>query len=125
MRRLSVLLAALLSACATMDHERVEGWPELEIVEHRVPAEMMLERCRKYAGFGSVPLACSEFNLVTRRCDIWLSQSMSWSAIVEHERLHCRGYDHVGETNMRDFLARYQAATGATRQGLAAARRAD
>lgn len=125
MRRLSVLLAALVSACSTMDHERVEGWPQLQIVEHYVPAETMLQRCRKYAGFGSVPLACAEFNLVARRCDIWLSQSMAWPSLVEHERLHCRGYDHVGETNMRDFLARYQAATGASREGVAAARSAD
>ena len=125
MRILYVLLAALLPACSTMEHERVEGWPELQIVEHYVPAEAMLQRCSKYAGFGSVPLACAEFNLATRRCDIWLSQGMAWKSLVEHERLHCRGYDHVGETNMRDFLARYQAATGATRQGLAAARGAD
>ena len=125
MRRAYVLLAALLSACSTMEHERVEGWPELQIVEHRVVAETMFERCRKYAGFGSVPLACAEFNLATRRCDIWLSESMAWPTIVEHERLHCRGYDHVGDTNMRDFLARYQAATGASGDGAAAARRAD
>lgn len=125
MRRLFVLLAALLSACSSMDHERVEGWPQLEIVEHRVPAETMLERCRKYAGFGSVPLACAEFNLVARRCDIWLSESFAPSGVVEHERLHCRGYDHLGDTNMRDFLARYQAATGASREGVAAARSAD
>ena len=108
-----------------MDHERVEGWPELAIIEHRVPAPAMLERCRKYAGFGSVPLACAEFNLVLRRCDIWLSKSFALSALIEHERLHCRGYDHVGETNMRDFLTRYQAAIGATREGVAAARAAD
>ena len=108
-----------------MDHERVEGWPELEIIEHHVPAEVMLQRCRKYAGFGSVPLACAEFNLAVRRCDIWLSQGFAWPSIVEHERLHCRGYDHVGETNMRDFLARYQAAIGATGEGVAAARSAD
>jgi hypothetical protein len=118
-------MAMLVTACSTMDHERVEGWPELQIVEHHVPAPAMLERCRKYAGFGSVPLACAEFNLVARRCDIWLSEGFALSAIVEHERLHCRGYDHVGATNMRDFLARYQAATGATREGVAAARAAD
>ncbi len=126
MRRALVLLAAFLPACATIDrHERVEGWPELRIVEHHVPAEVMLERCRKYAGFGSVPLACAEFNLALGRCDIWLSESFAPSGLVEHERLHCRGYDHVGATNMRDFLARYQAASGPTREGVAAARRAD
>jgi len=95
-----------------MAHEKVEGWPELRMVEHRVPAAQMLERCRKYVGFGAMPLACAEFNLAARRCDIWLNESFAPRAIVEHERLHCRGYDHAGATAMREFLARYQAASG-------------
>lgn len=107
-----------------MDHERVAGWPELEIVEHYVSAEEMRARCRKYVGLGSVPLACAEFNLVARRCDIWLSRSFAPRGIVEHERLHCRGYDHVGATNMRDFLDRYQGATGASAAAASAARAA-
>lgn len=90
-----------------MDHERVEGWPELEIVEHHVPAQAMLERCRKYVGFGSVPLACAEFNLVVLRCDIWLNESFAPPTVVEHERLHCRGYDHVGSTGMARYLLQY------------------
>jgi hypothetical protein len=125
MLRALAVLAALIAGCGTIAHERVEGWPELEIVEHYVSAEAMHERCRKYVGFGSLPLACAEFNLVARRCDIWLSQSFAPRAIVEHERLHCRGYDHVGATTMRDFLARYQAATGASGRAKAAVRAAD
>jgi hypothetical protein len=122
MRPALAILAALIAGCSTMDHERVEGWPELQIVEHYVPAEEMRARCRKYVGLGSVPLACAEFNLVARRCDIWLSRSFAPRGIVEHERLHCRGYDHVGATNMRDFLARYQAAAGASAAAASAAR---
>ena len=55
-------------------------------------------------GAAALPLACAEFNLVARRCDIWLSQSFAPRAIVEHERMHCAGYDHVGSTNMKRFL---------------------
>ena len=116
MQRRFLILAALLAGCSTMGHERVDGWPALEIVEHRVAAEEMMERCRKYTGFGALPLACAEFNLVTRRCDIWLSKNFAPRAVIEHERLHCQGYDHVGSNGMRDFLARYQAAAaGASR----------
>jgi hypothetical protein len=115
-RSLLAAVAVFLGACSSIGHEKVEGWPQLEIVEHYVPAQAMRERCRKYVGFGSVPLACAEWNLATRRCDIWLSESFAPRGIVEHERLHCRGYDHVGATTMRDFLARYQAASaGETR----------
>ena len=90
-------------------HQKVEGWPELQVVEHRVPADEMLARCRKYAGFGGLPLACAEFNLAARRCDIWLNQSFAPQPLVEHERLHCAGYDHVGSTNMQRFLASHLA----------------
>ena len=99
-----------LASCAVIDHQRVEGWPELQIVENRVPAEEMVSRCQKYTGAASLPLACAEFNLNARRCDIWLSESFAPRAIVEHERLHCAGYDHVGSTNMQRFLATYRAA---------------
>src|SRR5688572_29565577 len=125
MRRSLAVLAALAAGCATMDHERVEGWPELQIVEHYVPVDEMRARCRKYVGFGALPLACAEFNLAARRCDIWLSRSFAPRSIVEHEWLHCRGYDHVGATNMRDLLERYQAASGMTGKTGAVAQGAD
>jgi hypothetical protein len=74
-------------------------------------------------GFGMVPLACAEFNLALGTCDIWLSDSFAPRAVLEHERLHCRGYDHVGETAMRDFLTRYRTWEAAQQSGLAAAGR--
>jgi hypothetical protein len=116
-RILIVLLAAAGAACSTVGHEKVEGWPDLMIVEHRVSSGEMYDRCRKYVAFGMLPMACAEFNLATRRCDIWLIEGFAPRSIVEHERLHCQGHDHVGETAMRDFLTRYRAATA----GVAAA----
>lgn len=107
----------LLASCSAIDHKRVEGWPELAIVEHRVPAEEMMSRCQKYTGAASLPLACAEFNLVARRCDIWLSQSFAPRAIVEHERLHCAGYDHLGSTYMQRFLEAHLAEAGTAAAG--------
>jgi hypothetical protein len=106
-----LLLAAASAACSTVGHEKVEGWPELAIVEHRVSAGEMYDRCKKYVAFGMLPMACAEFNLATKRCDIWLMEGFAPRSVVEHERLHCQGHDHVGETAMRDFLTRYRAAT--------------
>lgn len=114
---LILLVAAASTACTTVGHDKVEGWPELTIVEHRVSAGEMYERCRKYVAFGMLPMACAEFNLATKRCDIWLMEGFAPRSVVEHERLHCLGHDHVGETAMRDFLTRYRAATS----GVAAA----
>ena len=100
-----------------MDHQRVEGWPELQIFEHRVSAQEMMERCRKYTGFGALPLACAEFSLAARRCDIWLSESFAPHTVIEHERMHCAGYDHVGSNNMQRLLDQYTAHTRSAAAG--------
>jgi hypothetical protein len=109
-KRTLLVLAAALAGCTTIGHERVEGWPELVVTEYRVPAAQMRERCRKYVGFLQVPLACAEFNLAAKRCVIWLDAGYAPAWVVEHERLHCQGFDHVGSTAMRDFLVRWRAA---------------
>ena len=92
-----------------IDHQRVEGWPELQVVEHRVPAEEMVARCQKYVGAASLPLACAEFKLAARRCDIWLERLCA-ARRRRARALHCAGYDHVGSTNMkRAFSKRIRA----------------
>jgi hypothetical protein len=109
MRRLLLLLAPLLPACTTVDHHRVEGWPQLEIVEHYVPHGEMQDRCVRYVGFGMAPEACAEFDLAARKCHIWYSaESLRLKFVREHERLHCAGYDHVGSTAMQQFLTQHQ-----------------
>lgn len=114
------LAAALLAAaagCSTIDeHNRVEGWPELRVIEHYVSDDAMRERCSKYVSFGMLPEACSEFNFVRGECHIWFSRDYPPALyVVRHEQLHCQGYDHPGDTTMRDILARYRAAQQAAR----------
>jgi hypothetical protein len=109
MRKIFAILAALAAGCA-MDHQRVEGWPALRIVEHYVPHAEMRDRCVRYAGFGMSPEACAEFYLDRNECHIWLSADFPpQKFVVEHERLHCAGYDHIGSTNMAQALSRHQA----------------
>lgn len=113
MRCAFAALCMLLGACTTIGHEKVEGWPALAIIEHYVPLAQMRDRCARYVGFGMIPEACAEFHFSRGECHIWLSADTRPSrAIVEHERLHCAGYDHVGAVTMRRFLERYQ--TGRT-----------
>jgi hypothetical protein len=108
MKRYAAILLLFLGACTTVGHEKVDGWPQLTVVEHYVPHHVMRDRCVKYSPFGTSPEACAEFNLVERRCDIWFSADFPPpAAFVKHERMHCEGYDHVGETNMHSFLRAY------------------
>ena len=89
-------------------HQRVEGWPQLEVVEHQVPEREMQERCQRYVGFGMVPLACAEFDLAARKCHIWYGgDSRPPGFIRRHEHLHCAGYDHPGSTAMQQYLESY------------------
>jgi hypothetical protein len=92
--------------------QRVEGWPELAIVEHYVPQEEMRAQCAASAGSGTV-LACSKFDFRDSRCDVWLNAD-SWlnRFLVGHERRHCQGYDHLGDNYMEAQLARHRRTQG-------------
>ena len=107
-----VLLAMVLSACTLLGHQKVPGWPQLVIVEHYVSNTEMRERCAKYVGFGMSPAACAEFNFAANRCDLWFSADFPPTReILEHERLHCQGYDHVGGSTLQAILQRYRSST--------------
>jgi hypothetical protein len=98
-------LLALLAGCSVMGHEPVANWPALQIIEHRVSQEAMVARCSRYVGFGMSPLGCAEFDFNLSRCHVWLTGA-SPNFVLQHERLHCAGYDHIGSTNMRDLLTK-------------------
>lgn len=107
---LAGIVVCAFKGCTTIDaHAKVEGWPELRVIEHHVPHHVMRDRCAKYVAFGAYPEACAEWNLIERTCNIWFSADFPPSkSVIEHERLHCAGYDHIGSTYMRDFLARFK-----------------
>ena len=115
MKKCFALLAALAAGCSIVGHEQVQGWPQLEIVEHYVPQAQMRDRCAPYVGFGMTPEACAEFDLANGKCHLWFNgDSPVQEFIVKHERLHCAGYDHVGSTNMARFLQQHVARQGAS-----------
>jgi hypothetical protein len=109
-RRISALsISALMAGCTIVGHQQVLGWPELRVAEHHVPHHVMRDKCAKYAPFGMSPEACMEFNLHAGTCDIWYSAEFPPSkAVMEHERLHCRGYDHVGGSVLKDAVAAWK-----------------
>lgn len=116
-----LLLGLVVSGCSLIGHQEVAGWPRMEVVEHYVPEAEMRSRCVKYVGFGMSPQACAEFDFARNRCELWFSSDFPPTrSTVEHERLHCRGYDHIGMRTMADMLARYRAeglaSAGATRK---------
>ena len=82
-------------------------FPELVVVTHVVPQQVMLEQCAATNRTG--PLACASVDLDTLMCTIWYSADVPpTSEIVEHEQLHCKGYDHVGESTIRDLWQKFK-----------------
>lgn len=106
----SALLCALLAACTVIGTERVQGWPQMQVIEHYVPHARMRDKCAQYVGFGESPMACAEFDFAAKRCDIWYSADFPpQDFIKDHERKHCLGYEHAGEHEMAAMLRNYLA----------------
>ena len=108
--RIAALAAALLIGCSVIGESRVAGWPRLEIVEHHVPHREMRDRCARYVAAAMSPEACAEYDFAGGRCHIWYSADFPPPRyVVFHERRHCLGYEHAGESEMSRLLARYRA----------------
>ena len=100
----AALLALALCGCATIGHVKVDGWPELKVIEHHVRHVDMVDRCASYAGTEG----CALFYLSRGECHIYVSAEFPSARVLEHERLHCAGYDHMGSGNMRRMLKRWE-----------------
>ena len=106
----SAVLCAALAGCAVIDgHQRVAGWPELKIIEHHVAHAEMRDRCQRAVSMLSSPEGCTYFFLDRREAHIYLSKDFPTRWVLEHERLHAAGYDHIGSTAMQRMLANWKA----------------
>lgn len=118
-----ILLLAAAAGCTTIDqHVRVADWPELMVFEHQVPNAEMYARCNKYVGVLMTPLGCTEFNFASGEAHIWVTPGFMMNTVLEHERLHAAGYDHVGSDEMARLWHGWQARhpTENTQSGVAA-----
>ena len=103
------LLAALLVGCTTIDSHTTppSDWPNLAVAEHVVSSHAMLDACMPYMGFLQFPLACAIIFFEKLTCDIYVTGP----AHLEHERMHCAGYDHIGDSTLRDAWEEYKSHT--------------
>src|SRR5438067_2674573 len=112
----SLLLSTSLSGCAVIDeHVRVPGWPDLKVVEHHVSHEEMREHCVRYTVIHP-PEGCTVFLFDRQEAHIYVSKDFPAGWVLEHERPHAAGYDHIGSTNMQrlwqDWRARHRPSSG-------------
>lgn len=108
------LIAILLAGCTVVGHERVAGWPDLAVVEHHVTHAEMRSRCGIFAPAWMNVEACAIFYFDRGECHIVVSRDFPDESALEHEHLHCRGYDHIGEKTMAKMLADWRERAGLT-----------
>ena len=95
-----LVLLLFLSGCSVIDYsKRVEGWPDLKEDLRVVSNEEMYDVCSK---FGPMPLGCVQVWFKPPLCRIWITESGGYTE--EHEKAHCRGYDHIGSTYMQNLI---------------------
>ena len=96
MRKLLALAVIVLglTGCATIDYNTppAADWPALQVVETDA------RYCKPF------DIGCAWVNLREMVCYVFIGAE----AVREHELAHCRGYDHPGESTMRDLWAKWK-----------------
>ena len=105
-----IALSAALAGCSVIDkHERVPGWPDMKIVEHHVAHAEMRDRCARFVSLFSNPEGCTLFYFDRSEAHIYVSKEFPTPWILQHERLHAAGYDHIGSKSMLRMLESWKA----------------
>jgi hypothetical protein len=107
LRRSWFAVMALAAGCAHIDDMTPPpaDWPELRVEEHG--AAGTLENCSRYTSLLAwPPLGCAVIYFTEGVCRIWFMTE--W--VRQHELKHCRGFDHYGETTLRDAWNAHKAA---------------
>lgn len=115
--RLAALLGFALSACASVvpidRHAPPDPtWPELRVIEHHVHGGEVLRQCYRFVSLpmklvGALPQACAMVYFDRGECHIYVRGDYPDAAVLKHERLHCRGFDHIGASTLRDAWLDY------------------
>src|SRR3990167_2186056 len=117
MKQLIFSLSFLLVGCATTIDNHTSpplDWPKLTIVENYVPVGILYEKCYKYVPewmkwLGAIVEGCAEMDFKANTCTIWVRDSgFADTNILTHERLHCQGYDHIGDSILKDEWRKYK-----------------
>jgi hypothetical protein len=100
---LSLLPCLPLSGCVVMidDHAAIADWPQLKIVEYHVGEAELRDQCARFAPPFTTAAACTLFYFDRREAHVYVSKDFPNPSILEHERLHAAGYDHVGSEAMQ------------------------
>lgn len=105
----AALSLALLAGCATtidMSRPPPADWPKLEVKIARVTDAQARMLCPRNNDIVISYNACTIPAFAYGTCNIYLVTADP--DVLAHERMHCLGYDHPGESTLRDAWAAYK-----------------
>ena len=105
MKYLLLLLAFSANAQEISLAHRPADWPNLEIKAQLVTHEQLLELC---PGLPFYSFDCAIPLFKVGQCLLLLIENSVMAR--NHGTLHCNGYDHIGETTMRDKWLAFKSA---------------
>jgi hypothetical protein len=105
----ALLLVMALGACTIVNEHRAPpaDWPELTVTINETSFKETQDKCgwNVVAAVLIGPMfGCAYVNFDQMKCDVYL-----WlNAVLEHELLHCKGYDHIGSTALADYWEQWK-----------------
>lgn len=107
------LFVLLLAGCATsvIDTSRQPpaDWPALAVSIQKSPPQQFDAICGRGLPGLTHRVSCALVDFSQKRCWIMVRPDDTLSPYwEEHERAHCAGMDHAGESTMRDAWERYK-----------------
>jgi hypothetical protein len=112
-----LMVVPMLVSCAVhngIDYGRPPpaDWPELKVVVFDMSRAEVEKRCPPKRP-GWYTNGCAKVVWCAKTCEIYMSSMMTtgrnYFDVLEHERAHCRGYNHPGETSTSDRWERAKA----------------
>ncbi len=112
------LLPLLLAGCVAVPTATIDlsqkppaDWPTLEVKLQQSPQQQFDVICGKSPlPFVVHRISCAQVDFSQGKCWILVRAGETLEPYwEEHERQHCAGYDHHGESTLRDSWAKYKA----------------
>lgn len=104
---LILLLNSLAGCVSIMGHTPPPAdWPELRVVERKA-SFMETQRECGFHPLAAVVVQClgvAKVDFCERTCTITYATDL----VLEHERLHCKGHDHIDSFYLRDLWESYK-----------------
>lgn len=106
----AIAAPAILAGCVSTQIDQhtkpPRDWPALRVIEHHLMVGEVYDRCWQYVSPGMKVAAvlllappivhgCAEIDFRMGECHIYVRGDIPEPDVLEHERLHCQGYDHT------------------------------